>query len=383
MTTLDWITIEGFKSIRSLQEIRLSPINILIGANGSGKSNFLEAFSFLRSISNGKLRYYVKESGGAENILHFGSKLTPKLNMQVSFKQGLNQFNRYRIDLKHDKVGNLFPEVETVSFRDKNKHNDPYKIQIFADEKEAGISDSETRSNITIAQHIYDSLNTWRVFQFHDTSSVSPMRTESKVNDNRFLRADGSNLASFLYLLRHKHKGSYRLIRKTVQLVAPFFDDFVLEPSALNESVIRLEWKHRGSRDAYFDVSSLSDGLLRFIALTTLLLQPSELKPHTILMDEPELGLHPYAITLLASMVKSAATETQVILATQSPLILDNFDPQDVLVADRVQGSTVLARLKTEKLQAWLEDYSLGQLWEKNEFGGQPAAESLGGESSQ
>lgn len=383
MTTLDWITIEGFKSIRSLQEIRLSPINILIGANGSGKSNFLEAFSFLRSISNGKLRYYVKESGGAENILHFGSKSTPKLNMRVSFNQGLNQFNEYRIDLKHGKVGNLFPKVEKVSFWDKNKHKDPYGYQIFGDEKEAAISDLETRSSDAIAQYVYECLNTWRIFQFHDTGSASPMRMESKVNDNRFLRADGSNLASFLYLLRHKHKGSYKLIQKTVQMVAPFFDDFVLEPSALNESVIRLEWRHRGSHDAYFDVSSLSDGSLRFIALTTLLLQPYELKPRIILMDEPELGLHPYAITMLASMVRSVATETQVILATQSPLILDNFDPQDVLVADRVQGSTVLARLKTERLQAWLEDYSLGQLWEKNEFGGQPAAESLDGESSQ
>lgn len=373
MTTLDWITIEGFKSIRSIQEIRLSPINILIGANGSGKSNFLEAFSFLGAISDGKLRYYVKESGGAASILHFGPKLTPNLNMRVSFKQGPNQFNRYRIDLRHGKVGNLFPTVEIVSFWDKNNHKDPYETQIFGNEEEAGISDSGTRLYNGIAQYVHKCLNTWRIFQFHDTSPTSPMRTESKLNDNRFLRADGSNLASFLYLLRHKHRGSYKLIRKTVQLVAPFFDDFVLEPSALRESMIRLEWKHRGSRD-YFDVSSLSDGSLRFIALTTLLLQPSELKPRIILMDEPELGLHPCAITILASMVRHAATESQVILATQSPLILDNFDPQDMLVANRRQGSTVLSRLNADELQDWLEEYSLGQLWEKNKLGGRPAA---------
>ena len=380
MKTLDWITIEGFRSIRSIERLDLLPINILIGANGSGKSNFLEAFSFLRSILHGELRNYIKRAGGAERILHFGSRSTPKLSIQISFDQEINQ---YKIDLEPDKIGSLFPVEEATYFWNKGKYNRPYDNPILGDRKEAGISNPEIRDRREINQYVSKYLDTWRIFQFHDTSSVSPMRRESNVNDNRFLRADGSNLASFLYLLRHKHKKSYKLIRKTVRLVAPFFDDFVLRPSALNKGTIRLEWQHRGSHDEYFDVSSLSDGSLRFIALTTLLLQPRKLKPHIILMDEPELGLHPYAITILASLVRQAATESQVILATQSPLILDSFDPQDVIVANRVQGSTVLERLEAEKLRDWLEDYSLGQLWEKNEFGGQPAAEFLDGESSQ
>lgn len=380
MKTLDWITIEGFRSIRSIERLDLLPINILIGANGSGKSNFLEAFSFLRSILHGELRNYIKRAGGAERILHFGSRSTPKLSIQISFDQEINQ---YKIDLEPDKIGSLFPVEEATYFWNKGKYNRPYDNPILGDRKEAGISNPEIRDRREINQYVSKYLDTWRIFQFHDTSSVSPMRRESNVNDNRFLRADGSNLASFLYLLRHKHKKSYKLIRKTVRLVAPFFDDFVLHPSALNKGTIRLEWQHRGSHDEYFDVSSLSDGSLRFIALTTLLLQPRKLKPHIILMDEPELGLHPYAITILASLVRQAATESQVILATQSPLILDSFDPQDVIVANRVQGSTVLERLEAEKLRDWLEDYSLGQLWEKNEFGGQPAAEFLDGESSQ
>lgn len=377
MTTLEWITIEGFRSLKSIKKLRLTPINILLGANGSGKSNLLEVFSFLGSISRGELKYYTKRAGGAEKILHFGSRLTPRLNIILSFK---HESNQYQIELGSDPKGNVFLVNELVLSWNKNEHNEPYVHLLSGVNGEAGISNSETRSNIAIAQDVYDCLNTGRVFQFHDTSPMSPMRKESNVTDNRFLRADGSNLASFLYLLRHKHKGSYRLIRKTIQLVAPFFDDFVLEPNALNESVIRLDWKHRGSHDDYFDISSFSDGLLRFIALTTLLMQPSELKPCIILMDEPELGLHPYAITILASMVKYAATETQVILATQSPLLLDNFDPQDVLVADRIKGSTELTRLRAERLQDWLEDYSLGQLWEKNEFGGRPGPESLGRE---
>ena len=214
-------------------------------------------------------------------------------------------------------------------------------------------------------------LDGWRVYHLHDTSSTSPIKKTADVDDNRFLRHDGANLAAFLYFLHHKHEDLYDLIRRTVRLVAPFFDDFRLRPQALNEDKIRLEWQHAGS-DAYFDASSLSDGTLRFIVLATLLLQPVSLRPSVILLDEPELGLHPYAITMLASLVKQASVETQVVLATQSTRLLDHFRPEDVLVADRVDGGTQLARLDGAALEEWLQDYSLGELWEKNHFGGRP-----------
>ena len=155
----------------------------------------------------------------------------------------------------------------------------------------------------------------------------------------------------------------------------PFFVDFQLEPLRLNKDKIRLEWQHMGS-DSYFDSSSFSDGTLRFIALVTLLLQPSSFRPSVIVMDEPELGLHPSAVTLLASLVKQASTSTQIILATQSSRLLDHFEPEDVLVADRVQGATEFTRLAKEELANWLNDYSLGELWEKNEIGGRPVSES-------
>ena len=212
-------------------------------------------------------------------------------------------------------------------------------------------------------------------YQFDDTTRTSPIRLTADVNDNRRLRTDGSNLAAFLYLLREKHRDSLDVIQGTVQLVAPFFDSFILEPDALNESKIRLQWRHRGS-DAYFDAASLSDGTLRFIALSTLFLQPPDLRPSIILLDEPELGLHPYAIAILSSIIKSVSADTQVLLATQSSTLLDHFEPDDVLVAERFDGSTRLKRLDADRLESWLRRYSLGQLWEKNELGGRPSAES-------
>jgi len=225
-----------------------------------------------------------------------------------------------------------------------------------------------------VAGWVRTRLGSWRRYHVHDTSSSSPMRKTANTNDNAFLRPDGSNLPAFLYLLHEKHPESYGLIRKSVQQVAPFFDDFNLAPLALNPDSIKLEWKHKSS-EQYFDASSFSDGTLRFIFLTSLFLQPSFLRPSVILVDEPELGFHPYAIELLASLIRQASKETQVIAATQSSLLLDQFEPEDILVANRVEGATTIERLRLEPLAEWLKEYSLGQLWEKGEFAGRPVRE--------
>jgi predicted ATPase len=237
--------------------------------------------------------------------------------------------------------------------------------------REAGISDPKATR---VADWVRNRLGRWRLYHVHDTSDSAPMRKTAQVSDCNFLRPDGSNLSAFLYLLNRKHTAIYDLIRRSVQRAAPFFDDFELKPDPHNEETIRLAWRHKNS-DQYFGTSSLSDGTLRFIALATLFLQPIQLRPSIILVDEPELGLHPFAIALLASFVKMASETTQVIISTQSPLLLDHFQPEDVLVADRVQGATQFSRLDSQRLGSWLEDYSLGQLWEKNEFGGRPSVE--------
>ena len=358
MSSLDWISIRGFKSIKYAKCLRLGRVNVLIGSNGSGKSNFIDAFSLMRAISKGQLQSYVGRAGGAEIFLHFGSKTTHFIALEVSFDGGQSD---YKVDLSPTSDDSLCPDSETGSG---------------AGDHEALMSGqgpwSQIRKNIA----------GWRVYHFHDTGITSPMKKTSDLDDNRGLRPEGENLASYLYFLRKKHTESYGLIRRTVRIVAPFFDDFQLKPQALNENKIRLEWRHRGS-DAYFDASSLSDGTLRFIALATLLMQPASLRPSLILLDEPELGLHPYAITILASLVKQASVETQVILATQSPILLDHFEPEDVLVADRADGATKITRLESDKLRSWLNDYSLGQLWEKNEFGGRPASEFIEDSSEQ
>jgi predicted ATPase len=366
MAELDYITVKGFKSIRSIERLRLAPINVLIGPNGSGKSNFIGVFSFLHAVREGRLKEYVARAGGADKILHFGSKVTEKLEIHISFQDEINQ---YRIILSPDTSDDLVPISEFAYFWDKKNHpGRPYSTGLISTDGEAGICNK----NLTgTASWVAGHLNRWRLYHFHDTSWNSPMKKTADINDNRYLRPEGSNLPAFLYLLSKKHPQSYALIVAAVRRVAPFFRDFSLEGQELNPEKIRLEWRHSDS-ESYFDASSLSDGTLRFIALATLFLQPEAYRPSVIVVDEPELGLHPYAITMLASLIKQAAETTQVIISTQSPLLLDHFRPEDVLVASVVDGGTEFKRLENEKLADWLEDYSLGQLWEKNEFGGRP-----------
>ena len=336
------ISIEGFKSIDRIKDLPLRPINVLIGANGSGKSNFIGAFSLLQAERDSAVGEYVERSGGADRIPHFGSQVTRAVQVAVTFHGSDNRF----------------------------------ELRLEAAEDDRLVRKRNVSVGEGVSQFLRDQLHRFRVFHFHDTSLTSPMKRTADLHDNRYLREDGSNLAAFLYRLGKKEQASYAMIVRTVRLVAPFFDDFVLEPQALNEEKIRLEWRHRGS-DAYFDASSLSDGSLRFMALATLLLQPANLQPSVILLDEPELGLHPYAITIFCSLVKQCSADKQIVLATQSPLVVDHFEPEDVLVADRVDGRTELTRLEPDRLAKWLQDYSLGELWQKNELGGRPAPEAL------
>ena len=392
MAELANITIKGFRSIASITKLALGPINVLIGPNGSGKSNFIGAFSFLHAIREGRLQEYVQRAGGADRLLRFGAKITPSMELEVEFNNPDGTINGYKIQISPTDLDQLAPTRESLYYWDPEdlgpKHvaaqrlaptpnywdsedlGPKHAVVLPPQGLEAEISTSRSK----IAPYIRGHLDSWRLYHFHDTSSASALKKNAPINDNRGLRPDGSNLPAFLYYLRQKHHGTYNLIRGAVRQAAPFFNDFQLEPMRLDESKIRLEWLHEGTDD-YFDVALFSDGTLRFIALATVLLQPTDLRPKMILIDEPELGLHPYAITLLASLIKQASTTSQVIVSTQSSLLLDHFEPEDVLVADRVNGATELRRLDSEELGDWLEDYSLGQLWEKNEIGGRPRSE--------
>lgn len=364
MRTLEKLAIKNFKSIRE-QTLRLGPLNVFIGGNGSGKSNLIQTFRFLREIVSQNLAGYTATKGGADTLLYFGRKVSPEMEIFLEFGEG-NTSNAYRVTLRGTDENALIIWTEKAYYHDKIKHpNKPYDRDIASISKESKL---RTVDHIC-AKQVMGDLNSYRVYHFHDTSDTAAVKSTGDVDDNAFLRPQAENLAAFLYFLQEKHPGRLALILDTIKQVAPFFDSFRLAPSKLNETKIRLEWKENGS-DAYFNASSLSDGTLRFICLTTLLLQPE--LPTTILLDEPELGLHPAAIALLAELLSSAATRTQVMVATQSVTLVNQFEPKHVWTVDREDNQSVFRHLSAENMSGWLDDYALGELWEKNVFGARP-----------
>ncbi len=350
--------LKGYKSIKEL-DLYFGNINILLGANGAGKSNFIGFFNFMRKIIEKELELTVAQMGGANKVLHFGAKVTKELIFDLHFAP-----NRYKATLVPTDDNKLIFKEENTYIDTSNKNFIKPNIGGFEsnlplyDPKDYGV-------NVYIVKYIND----WKVYHFHDTSKSSPMKQPCRVDDYYSLAVDGHNLPAYLYYIKHFYEKNYSQIVKTIQRVAPFFHDFILEPDIANEEMIKLRWKHKGS-DLYFDANDLSDGTIRFICLTTLLLQPK--LPTMILIDEPELGLHPYALNILASLFRVASTKTQIIASTQSVTFIDFFDAKDIIVVDREDNSSTFKRLDLGGLKEWIEEYSIGELWQKNLLGANP-----------
>lgn len=353
---LENIKIEGYKSIKKL-DLELRPINILIGANGVGKSNFISFFKLVNNIYEQRLKQYSLKSG-ADNVLYFGRKQTNKVNGYLDFGN-----NAYSFTLEPNDDGGLFISEENSIYHPAKNNTSFWSQNI----QESAIKYSSSIRDRYLREH----LETYKIYHFHDTSISAPLRTPAKIDDNRLLKEDGDNLAAYLYLLQQKFPKNFKRIEKTIQSIAPFFERFNLEPDRLDESRIKLVWSEKNHSDTYFDATHLSDGSIRFIALTTLLLQPN--LPKVIIIDEPELGLHPVAINKLSGLIKSASQkDCQIIVSTQSVNLLNNFEADTIITVDKEGDQSSFSRLEPNTLKEWLTDYSLGELWTKSIINGQP-----------
>ncbi len=347
---MERIEIKGYKSIKEL-DLELRPINILIGANGSGKSNFLSFFDFLKNVYRGSLKEYVALKG-IDTFLHKGDKVTNEISCHLDFIAT----NAYSFTLKRGETGFIFTKEEVWPPDYKN-----YKYSL---DITSLTNDSSLRFKISsIANHIKSYLEKLSKYHFHDTGESSPFSKESSIeNDKFYLYEKGSNLSAFLFTINKENPQVFNLIVKTIQSIAPYFLDFFFQPESNGN--IKLRWQSKHTSTIY-GVNDLSDGTIRFIALTVLFIQPN--LPETIIIDEPELGLHPTAIAKLAGLVKSAAAKgCQVILATQSTDLISHFEPEDIITVDQIDGESIFKRLSSDTLQLWLEDYTIDDLWKRN-----------------
>lgn len=363
MNKLKSLTIRGFRSIESLEEFEPGDVCVLIGANGAGKSNFVEFFRMVRRIADQSLQKYLLETA-SDALFYFGPPRATEIAVRLELTDVVLSFEL------HPRAGGGAFVTDASIARKTGDSTSPEHVVLRA-AGEISIDAIEIAGqSVKVHEELYSAVSSWTVYHVHDTSLYAPLRGWGSSSNNVRLTADASNLAAVLLGLRHEDVHLYAGIRDTVRLAAPFFDDFVLRPQMRGrEEQVRLEWTQRGSQEP-FQPTVLSDGTLRFIALITALLQPSP--PSTIVIDEPELGLHPSAIMLLGEAIRAASKRTQVIVATQSPLLLDCFDAGEVAVVERENGRSVFRRLDAQQLTSWLEDYSLGELWLKNLLGGRP-----------
>ncbi|MBD3377876.1 AAA family ATPase [candidate division KSB1 bacterium] len=359
---LEKISIQGFKSIKELNEFELGNLNVMVGANGAGKSNLVSFFQMLRVMANGGLQKYVLSNGGADGFFYNGPKETEKIKAHLIFGQ-----NEYVFRLESSIASEMIVAGESTLYKGGDYSSEWRHWS--GGNKEARLSEWKRRRSSwgnypSVEAYVYGAISNWMVYHFHDTSSSAPIRREGSVRDFRELGPEAGNIAAFLFHLKENFEKKYIRIQETIQLIAPFFEDFLLEPYKKGENeLIRLEWKQKGS-SMPFQPWQLSDGTLRFICLATALLQP--IKPSTIIIDEPELGLHPYALQVLAALMHEASERTQLVVSTQSTNFINHFDPDKIIVVDRKDDASVFRRLDHSLLEQWLEDYAVGELIQKD-----------------
>lgn len=360
---LERLKLSGYKSIREA-DLEFTRLNVLIGANSAGKSNLVSFFSLLPMALDAKLDNYVGRHGGPSALLHFGAKKTSEIVVAATLRTMAGT------GVLHQRLAFRAPDSLYYSSNHAgtppgvDRSNEAIIDDLCAVVKKSG----EGHPGHLIYDGLKDGVSTYHLV---DTSLTSPIRTEGYIEDNKRLSSNGANLAAVLYRYRKTNEKVYRRIRSTVRKIVPSFDDFVLEPRELNSRNILLNWRQLG-QDYLFGPHQFSDGALRAIALITVFQQPEGELPNLIVVDEPELGLHPDAMLIIAGLMRAASSHTQVLLATQSPTFLDHFHPEEVIVAEEKEQASHYRRVTADELQEWLQQYSLGELWQKNVLGGGP-----------
>ena len=369
---IESVRIKGFRSLADVEISSLPSATAFIGANGSGKSNIMRFFEMLSwMLRSRQLGEFIARQGGADDQLFRGNRVTPRMEAEIAINTSSGR-NEYGFKLSYAHPDRLFFSEEAFRF---SRHGFPTEApwqSLDSGHPEAKIIEAAQSSgypyanlNSTTASVIVNLLRNCSVFQFHDTSDASAIKNTWQVSEGHRLRSNGGNLAAVLYRLEHQDIRRYELICRQIGRILPGFDSFALEE---DYGRVLLRWRAKWS-DKIFGAHLTSDGSLRFFALVTLLNLPPEMLPDVILLDEPELGLHPAAVAIIGGMVRSLSSEKQVIIATQSPLLIDSFNLDEIYVLDLEEGQTKCRQLSAADYEVWLEDnFTPGDLWRKNLF---------------
>ena len=372
---IERVHIRGFRSLADVEFLPGAGANVLIGANGSGKSNFVHFFNMLSwMLKSRQLAEFIGREGGADDQLHGGNDTTPRLDAEIAIRTGTGR-NDYQFSLAFAHPDQLLFTKEAFRYSRDDFDTEAAWNYLDSGHREARIVEvgqahgvGALGSSAQTARTVTYLLRNCRAFQFHNTGTTSNFKKSWDAADHAYMRTDGGNLAAILHWLEREDLHRYDLICRQIQRVLPGFDRFQIEEQY---GKVALRWRSKLS-DKTYGAHLTSDGSLRFFALATLLNLAEEMLPSVLLLDEPELGLHPMAIALVGDMIRSLAKNRQIIVATQSPLLVDVFDLDQVFVLEIQDGCTELRRPDADQLRTWLDEFSVGELWQKNLLGGRP-----------
>ena len=371
---IDAVRIKGFRSLADVELTGLPNATVLIGANGSGKSNLIRFFEMVSwMLRSQRLGEFVERNGGADDQLFGGSRVTPRIEAEISLRvdQGIDD---YRFILAHAHPDRFFFAEEAFRFSNTTRGTEARWEHFVSGHREAQLPEvsqgwDNQGVNPRTARIVLRLLRSCAVYQFHDTSHYSNLKKSWDASENYRLRSDAGNLAAILYRLEQEDSRRYKFICLQIARVLPDFDRFDI---AERYGKVILRWRPKWG-DKTIGAHLTSDGSLRFFALATLLNLPPDMLDDVILLDEPELGLHPSAVDLVGGMINSLSTQRQIIVATQSPLLVDTFELDEIFTLDLKKGRTGISRLAPEHYRHWLKDgFTPGRLWQKNLLGGRP-----------
>lgn len=348
------LTVGGFKTIRTLEDFEIGTLNVLIGANGAGKSNFLDLFALVGAMARGRLESAVAHHGGPDAVLFGGRKRTAGMEAEFDFGE-----QAYRVALEPESARLVVARERLVEMTGRER-----------EVRELGVGTSEARLATVERGRPASAMRDFRVYHFCDTGRTAAVRGEQAVTDDGRLRPDGGNLVPYLRRIGEAHPADYEEIVRAVRMVAPFFSGFVSRNGGGER--MELEWTEKGEPEVVRGAREISDGTLRFVCLMTLLLQPAEMQPHTILVDEPEIGMHPYGLGILGEVIREVSGRRQVVVATQSADLAGAAAAEEVVVVARRGAESVFERPDPERLKGWLRDFPMGELWKMNVLGGRP-----------
>ena len=387
--------LESFKSFKSL-DFELKPLNVVIGPNGSGKTNFLDFFRFLSEAMSNHLADAIYNRGGLWRLSFGGSRdpLTFRLGLLMRTEEDPEDPD-LRIDLSYtceirpyDNQYEIFAERFGGSQRSR-KHGDKDWDKALLDKMareglpklsadatplvsypELALSSRRAAVDGFADVFVQDTRN----IQWVSNSLMGPDavgRRPSYTRSDSLLLPDGDNLSSVLHFLSNdpQHRETRERLLDVLRIAYPDFEDLSFRAPAQGQVI--LSWKDKRLKDA-FDANFLSDGLLRFLSLLVVLLNPRP--PSLILIDEPEVGLHPSLIGLIGELLVDASTRTQLIVATHSPQLLNELQKEHICVVetDKEGASTITRASEKPDIDAWLKNFTLGETWLQGNLGGKP-----------